>query len=525
MPTTVNSAVNSLNNSVTDLSLDSDDSTHKSDQSTPPTSEYSDVPVKGYTGHGPFPYVSDKLGYTKPKSFAQPIVFFDIKCLARFGMSPIAANLTHLRLRVPSRDLAVVLIGSGGHGGLFPSLRFLDISTTNVRIDSVFSALLKNYTRLEHLVLDRVNLFGFLARDKGPELCNELGGVCVSAGLHRGKEKERQIAAWDVAERTRQAQAEAEAHRRARQASQNHGSDEGSGDGAADEDEQDDAASREAAAAERERERQIAIARSRRGHRSAAHSTISLRDRPLRARQTGVSTVELSVPLPPQDKLYLVLPPLPTLKTLCIGGEAHGINSKRVVEWEDEFHSGWRDGLARIQGWAAHVADRFERALKKAEEWRMQDIQAGTTANLAAQSKSAGGGKGKTKAPVPVKVKPPTDVRLFRYPLPSELDTINQLPLHPGPGPLKGLIEVEIDPSQPREYLQPYQDAIASAEDYTVDHSRRPPCILCTIPDCEGPARRGAEGERVDGRGGMDGVHREGCGHLLGRKVWGWDAI
>lgn len=442
----------------------------------------------------------------------------------------------------------MVLVGPGGHGGLFPSLRFLDISTTNVRIDNVFNALLKNYLRLEHLVLDRVNLFGFLAKDKGPELCSELGGVCVSAGLHRGKDKERQIAAWDVAERTRiaEAEADAEAARQSRQGATSNGN--GARDTATTlAEERANETLREAQAAAEERERQIAIARSRRGHRSAAHSTITLRDRPLRARQAGLGITSLrpTIPLPPQDKLYLVLPPLPTLKTLCIGGEAHGVNTKRVKEWEDEFHSGWREGLARVQGWASHVADRYDRAVKKAEEWRLHEIQSGTggggIASSKASSSSNRGGRAKASAaPTASRVRPPTDIRLFRYPLPSELDIIDELPLHPGPGPLKGLIEVdpyhdlsasmsfsnkESISSQARNYLQPYQDAITHAEGYTIDQSRRPPCILCTIPDCEGPARRGAEGERVDGRGGTEGQHREGCGHSLGRQTWGWEAI
>lgn len=496
-----------------DLTLnDSDESSTQAmtDQSTPPTSADEAVD-RGYSGHGPFPYISEKLGYSKPKSFAQPIVFFDIKCLARFGLSPVASNLTHLRLRVPSRDLAFVLVGPGGSGGLFPSLRYLDISTTNLRLDSVLSTLLKNYVNLEHLVLDRVNLFGFMAKEKGAELCKELGGMCVSATLARGKERERRIAAWELGERTRIAEAEADrlvAIDAQRRATNGHGP---SGEDSEDE---ESAAALEALARAEERERQIAIARSRRGHRSAGFSTISLRDRPLRNRQAASSAVRPSVPLPPQDKLYLVLPPLPTLKSISIGGEAHGVSTKGVSEWEHEFHSGWREGLGKVLGWAGHIAERYERALRKAEEWRIQELQGGVP-------KPSAGSKGKGKSgPAPVKTRPPMDIRLLRYPTPEEA-SLYRIDPH---DPTEGLIEVI--PEEARDYLAPYYDAVSLAEDYANDHSRPAPCVLCTVPDCDGPARKGTEpGERVDGRGGMDAAHRPGCGHELGRRIWGWEGV
>jgi hypothetical protein len=450
------------------------------------------------------------MGYTKPKSFAQPIVFFDIRCIAAFGASPIAANLTHLRLRVPSRDLAQILVAPG----LFPNLRYLDISTTNVRVDATFSLLLRSYVRLEHLVLDRVNLFGFMARDKGPELCHELGDRTVSAGLVRGKEKERAIAAWDLAERVRLAEAEA-ARRSARLRDTDEGDEGGSGSGSETEDESAREA-REAEAAEAERQRQITLARSRRGHRSAAHSTFSLRDRPARRGANTSTAAAPSVHIPPPDTLYLVLPALPTLKTMSIGGEAHSLSARKVGEWEDQFHAGWREGLGKLHAWAVHIAERYERALRKADEWRTQDARAagrGSSSN----SRSMGNGKGKAK-PVakPSGTRPPTDIRLFRFPTPNEDCD------RPDSGyPLSGLIEVT---PIGREFLEPYQLALADAQLH-VDGQGPPACVLCTVPDCEGPARRGDEGARLDGRGGMGGKHRLGCGHRLGRSIWGWEGV
>lgn len=478
-----------------DLALESSSDTESSGYSTPPTSQSdSSVEPKGYTGHGPFPYLAEKLGWARPTSFAQPIVFFDIKCIARFGASPVARHLTHIRLRVPSRDVATVLTSPMR---LFPSLRYLDISTTNVRMDTTLSALLRNYHRLEHLVMDRVNLFGFQARDKGMDMCRELGGMVLSAGLARGKERERLIAAWDVAERTQIAIAAAPRTAPANgaaQAASNGGPVPGG-------------------------ETEAIIARARRGHRSANQATFSLRDRS-RLRSTSTSaapSLPPNITLPPTDRLYLVLPPLPSLKTLCIGGEAHHVPPHKVRDWTNEFHSGWREGLGKVMGWAGHVGERYERAKKKADEWIVQEIRSGGSSAKA--STAGGNSKGKGRAlPKVSMIKPPTDVRLFRFPLAGEE------PDHAfdEADPTSGL--VEIHPAG-REYLDAYKGAIADAEMYANDHSYTPPCVLCMVPDCEGPVRRGDEGLKVDGRGGMDGVHASGCGHEVGRRIWGWEGM
>lgn len=50
-------------------------------------------------------------------------------------------------------------------------------------------------------------------------------------------------------------------------------------------------------------------------------------------------------------------------------------------------------------------------------------------------------------------------------------------------------------------------------------------CVFCIILDCEGFVRRGVEGEKVDGRGGMGGKYREECGYMVGRWIWGWEGF
>jgi hypothetical protein len=181
-----------------------------------------------------------------------------------------------------------------------------------------------------------------------------------------------------------------------------------------------------------------------------------------------------------------------------------------VAEWDNDFHAGWRDGLGKVLGWATHVAEKYERAKKKADEWFVSESK---TANKAGNSGTPAKGKGKAAAAAP-KVKPPTDIKLFRFPLPSE----PRMPIDPY-DPTSGLIEIH---PLGREFLSPYKDAIGDAELYAASRGNPPPCVLCTVPDCEGPARKGAEGERVDGRGGMNGKHKDGCGHMYGRSQWGW---
>lgn len=526
-PTRDHSVVASLTGSMTDLRLDSTSvpgpsplataaaiaaaeadgdasDSEEGDSSTPPSSvdETETLEAKGYTRQGPFPYLGASLQHAKPTSFAQPIVFFDTECLARFGASPVAKHIDHLRLRIPSRTIVNVLV-SPPHGPvLFPALRYLDLSTTNVRLDAVLAALLRNHTRLEHLVLDRVNLFGFTAREKGTELCRDLGGLCISAGLNRGKERERAIAAWDLAERTRLAEAEA-ALRRERAINNAHDGSEAARAAVAEEAMRD------------EMQRNIALARSRRGHRSAGHSTISLRDRPARRGGAAASTTISPADIPAADRAYFVLPPLPSLKTMSIGGEAPLISTFRVSTWEDQFHAGWRDGLSKLSGWAAHVADKYERAVKRSDEWKEWHARnSGDKDKTDAKGKT----KGKAKALPADKARPPLDVRLYRF------GTVDEpVAEHDRVDPTVGLIEVH--PERARDYLDVYKDAVAEADMYTHSQAVRPPCVFCTVPDCEGPRRRGEEGARVDGRGGTGKAHKEGCGHHVGRQIWSWQGV
>lgn len=155
-----------------------------------------------YTGHGPFPYLDEKLQSSRPRVFAQPIVLYNANCLTALSLAPVARTISHLRLRIPQRDICSSLTLDANQ---FPALTFLDLSTTNLRLQTNLPQILRCYPALEHLVLDYVNLFGFLGRDrdKGRECCHDLGKMIVMAGLARSKETERELAKWEEDERKR----------------------------------------------------------------------------------------------------------------------------------------------------------------------------------------------------------------------------------------------------------------------------------------------------------------------------------
>jgi hypothetical protein len=160
-----------------------------------------------------FSFVQDMLPYipTKVKhgEIAQPLVLFKTFCIATFATSPLAASLTHVRLRIPQRSILTSLAASStsttvlplSHGlpRPFPSLEYLDISTTFVPLAPAFSALLRRHGRLRHLVLDRT---GIASDSEGVQ---QLGKTCASYGIGRKKEVERILRAkraeWEAEDR------------------------------------------------------------------------------------------------------------------------------------------------------------------------------------------------------------------------------------------------------------------------------------------------------------------------------------
>ncbi|KAM0751946.1 hypothetical protein T439DRAFT_325127 [Meredithblackwellia eburnea MCA 4105] len=85
-------------------------------------------------------------------NFAQPIVFFQLSCITKLGISAIGHQITSLTLRLPRRNVLPPLTTLPT---AFPSLSFLDISTTHILDDPRFPLLLRLHPYLTHVVLDR----------------------------------------------------------------------------------------------------------------------------------------------------------------------------------------------------------------------------------------------------------------------------------------------------------------------------------------------------------------------------------
>jgi hypothetical protein len=541
-------------------------------------------PAKGYTGHGPFPYLSGRLADAKPATFAQPVVFHDITCLARLARSNGAKHVTSLRLRCPGRDVVKTLSESSSPSETpndvrgrkwFPRLRYLDVSTSNVRMDGYLPTLLRRYAALEHLVLDRTNLFGFRGKDGGKELCADLARLISGlSGIQRSKERERELLKFDEDARRKRAIGERDRLRRLRvelqqqqqqQQTINQRDENGSAGDEEDEIEYDEDGEiivrpppTTSSRPEHELEpepityRPAQRAQPRRNRRTIAVSSFSVRDntRRNRAHDRVEQQDDLDLIIPPSDTISIVLPALSRIKSINLGGEALPLDQKKLDAWDRGFRAGWKDGLDKAYEWANRTGERYDRAIKAAESWRSaEQLEFMRTGGKSTTKPGGSKGGNKRTEPSPLlmpngkpRTKPPLDVRLYRYPWPEEqLDEEHDLDLE---DPFAGLIRVGTDENWKEVYLRLLgeaearcaadtvvkQDVSASAH-IPIDTTSTSGPILCCIPDCEGPMRKGDGGERVDGRGGMKIVngqvlvrggfkHKPGCGHEHGTMVW-----
>ena len=122
-------------------------------------------------------------------SFAQPIVFFSINPISTLARSMAVQHIEHLRFRVPSRPIA----GKFCVPGAFPSVTFLDLSTSIVNEDHV-KAILGHFPRLRHLVVDSSGLCG---NGQDREGWRGLGKSCAAFGIKRAREREREVKVWE----------------------------------------------------------------------------------------------------------------------------------------------------------------------------------------------------------------------------------------------------------------------------------------------------------------------------------------
>ncbi|GAA98801.1 uncharacterized protein L969DRAFT_95483 [Mixia osmundae IAM 14324] len=120
--------------------------------------------------------------------FAQPIVFFDLRCVAALCRNE---QLTHLTIRIPRRRVLAVLSDNDPlDKPLLPQLRCLDVSTTLVDSSAGMWQLLARFPRLEHLVLDETNL---VTRSTSDEELHAIGKNCALTGLLRMKRLQKLV--------------------------------------------------------------------------------------------------------------------------------------------------------------------------------------------------------------------------------------------------------------------------------------------------------------------------------------------
>ncbi|PIL31547.1 hypothetical protein GSI_06249 [Ganoderma sinense ZZ0214-1] len=132
-----------------------------------------------------------------PTNFAQPIVFFHLAPLSMLAISPLCCNLKHFRLRVPSRQVCRYLHVQPNS---FPSLEFLDMSTSNVSPQDL-EGLLGRLSGIRILVLDGcpvVSQRTDVQVDAGEPFLQwmELGQTLALAGVRRATEREKKLKAW-----------------------------------------------------------------------------------------------------------------------------------------------------------------------------------------------------------------------------------------------------------------------------------------------------------------------------------------
>ncbi|CDZ98321.1 hypothetical protein [Phaffia rhodozyma] len=523
----------------------------------------------GYTGHGPFNYLSEALQSFQPKIFAQPIVFFNTMCITRLSLSLLTKMTTHLRLRIPQKDIISPITTSALS---FPSLQFLDVSTSNIRLHTNIPTLLRTYPNLQHLIMDHTNLFGFLGNDKerGKECCHELGRLLVMSGMNRGKEVERSIGNWEKEESFR-------ATRRRDQdvtETSNTNGPQTTPERSVSND-IDRMADRLEALTTMDYNLNASSRERRRGVRPMGISSFSIRSSNSSSSTNNLARTALSNAttsshhdnsLSTPTSINYVLPSIPVLRSVSLGGEAILTSSQRK-EWTSEFKRGWKEGLEKIVEWAlGGVGERYERSRRKAEKdrvewekWLTTQATGGRQTDSPLEDRSTGApvtnGKGKGKAhtissskisgsAVP---KPPPQVNLYRFPTPAERASLP--PFDPSANPTSQLVLISGDSTE--DWRSTYADLL----------SRDVSCVFCTVPEdpTGGPLRRGGEnlvrlshgGTESAGSGSVSGStlpsgvgtprswvggyqfeeedqvednvvdrHPNGCGHAIGKDVW-----
>ncbi|EFP93573.2 uncharacterized protein PGTG_19527 [Puccinia graminis f. sp. tritici CRL 75-36-700-3] len=149
--------------------------------------------------------------YSNNRGIAQPIILFRFWCLTKLSTSAIGQHLSHLRVRIPGRNVATAFLDNPDESirvgrqtcklprPPFPSLRLLDLSTTILLPSSIsvtlVGALLRRLPSLTHVLVDRTQLLippRFLADvERVKDDLQNLGSVVAAAGVSRANEAQK----------------------------------------------------------------------------------------------------------------------------------------------------------------------------------------------------------------------------------------------------------------------------------------------------------------------------------------------
>ncbi|TFK26662.1 hypothetical protein FA15DRAFT_263861 [Coprinopsis marcescibilis] len=247
------------------------------------------------------------------RSFAQPLVFFQLdKTIANLlRAEDIMEPLKVFRLRVPARPIVRALTSvpfitqnSDGEPVQLPKIEIMDLSTCGV-LEGEVDLLLVHFSALKHLILDGCSILGGQLREGE---WNSMGKRCAMAGARRAKDCEKALTAWY--------------ERRSLPVDTGINSDPAA--------------------------IQAGPRRARRGRRGLATATISLRSRTPDPDDVGPrppfpSRGPASIHIPK----FKILPPLPSLKTLCTTTSA-SVKVESNLAIVNEFEAGWAEGVAQL---------------------------------------------------------------------------------------------------------------------------------------------------------------------------------
>jgi hypothetical protein len=357
-------------------------------------------------------------------SFAQPIVFFSLDPLSKLISSEALQKVTHLRIQIPSRTIADFLCrfsSPPSHSTSqpspaspipLPSLQLLDLSTTQLAPPTL-ARLLGIYHNLKYLVIDDCGVVPRSMEITGAFA--ELGRLCVLAGVKHAKEREQALK--QVAEAVRQAAAE-EAERLAQlavaaakiSAGQNKNANCGRCNGVPRtgidssgsatptsnkpqnlNDGFNNGNTATASASTSATPTTSSFSRTKKGRKGLATATFSIREKkqataaPLNPQHISSLLGANNNPSPSSNmasstaaalEKIRVLPPVPSLHSLCLTAFIPPTDDLQRLAWESEFARGWEEGVSTLR--AVYKRLYTSRSNKLVRLYRFASTQDGT---------------------------------------------------------------------------------------------------------------------------------------------------